>query len=108
MTEDHYSVWHNFCAPVIHIVALILKKGDRVRVATNHQWLPQRYGTIKQVENRSGNCFLVKFDSDELGMWHDDDGDPVLRLGERDLVAVDRPPHVSSLRTNNVATKPGR
>jgi hypothetical protein len=68
---------------------LIFKKGDRVRVATNHQWLPRRYGTIKQVEDRTGNCFLVKFDSDELGMWHDEDGDPVLRLGHGDLVLVD-------------------
>jgi hypothetical protein len=67
---------------------LILKKGDRVRVSINHQWMPQRYGTIKQVESRTGNCFLVKFDRDELGMWHDEDGDPVLRLGERDLVLV--------------------
>ena len=54
-----------------------LKKGDRVRVAANHRWLPDRYGTIKQVDNRKGNCFLVKFDRDELGMWHDEDGDPV-------------------------------
>jgi len=67
----------------------LLRKGDRVRVAINHQWLPQRCGTIKQVEIRTGNCFLVKFDSEELGMWHDEDGDPVLRLGHRDLVLID-------------------
>ena len=46
-------------------------------------------GTIKQVENRIGNRFLVKFDSDELGMWHDEDGDPILRLGEDDLILIE-------------------
>jgi hypothetical protein len=71
------------------IVERTLKKGDRVRVAANHRWLPDRYGTIKQVDNRKGNCFLVKFDRDELGMWHDEDEDPVLRLGETDLLFVD-------------------
>lgn len=63
-----------------------LKKGDRVRVISVHQWMPERSGTIKQVEDRRGNRFVVRFDRDELGMWHDEDGDPVLRLGERDLV----------------------
>jgi hypothetical protein len=71
------------------IVERTLKKGNRVRVAANHRWLPDRYGTIKQVDNRKRNWFLVKFDRDELGMWHDEDGDPVLRLGETDLVSVD-------------------
>ncbi len=51
--------------------------------------MPERDGTIKHVENRIGNRFLVKFDSDELGMWHDEDGDPVLRLGEDDLVFIE-------------------
>jgi hypothetical protein len=67
----------------------MLKNGDRVRVVSMHQWVPERSGTIKQVENRVGNRFLVKFDSEELGMWRDEDGDPVLRLGERDLVLVE-------------------
>ena len=66
----------------------ILKRGDRVRVVGAHQWLPERYGTIKQVEQRTGNRFLVKFDRDELGLWHDEDGDPVLRLGQEDLVLI--------------------
>ncbi|MBI2997684.1 MAG: hypothetical protein HYY46_04405 [Deltaproteobacteria bacterium] len=66
-----------------------LKSGDRVRVAVIHKWMPERCGTIKQVENRIGNRFLVRFDKDELGMWHDEDGDPVLRLGEGDLVLVE-------------------
>jgi hypothetical protein len=74
------------------ILERTLKKGDRVRVATNHRWLPDRYGTIKNVDNRKGKYFLVKFDRDELGMWHDEDGDPVLRLGETDLVFVDIDP----------------
>jgi hypothetical protein len=74
---------------VIPLMELTLKKGDRVKVAAKHRWLPERYGTIKQVDNRTGNCFLVKFDRDELGMWHDEDGDPVLRLGATDLVFVD-------------------
>ncbi|MBI4528070.1 MAG: hypothetical protein HY695_30110 [Deltaproteobacteria bacterium] len=65
-----------------------LKKGDRVRVVSAHQWMPDRSGTIKQIEDRTGNRFIVKFDKDELGMWHDEDGDPVLRLGERDLVLL--------------------
>ena len=51
--------------------------------------MPERYGTIKQVENRIGNRFLVKFDREELGMWHDDDGDPVLRLGDDDLAFIE-------------------
>ncbi|MGH7772098.1 MAG: hypothetical protein ACREQA_07640 [Candidatus Binatia bacterium] len=67
----------------------MLKNGDRVRVVSMHQWVPERFGTIKQVENRVGNRFLVKFDSEELGMWRDEDGDPVLRLGERDLLLVE-------------------
>jgi len=65
-----------------------LEKGDRVRVVGTHIWAPGRYGTVKCVEIRVGNRFLVKFDSDELGMWHDDDGDPVLRLGEDDLILI--------------------
>jgi hypothetical protein len=51
--------------------------------------MPERCGTIKRVENRIGNRFLVKFDSDELGMWHDEDGDPILRLGEDDLILIE-------------------
>lgn len=43
------------------------KKGDRVRVASFHQWMPDRDGTIKQVEDRIGNRFLVKFDRGEPG-----------------------------------------
>ncbi len=65
-----------------------LKKGDRVKVVGTHRWLPERYGIIKQVEERKGNRFIVRFDRDEVGMWHDVDGDPVLRLGEKDLVLV--------------------
>lgn len=63
-----------------------LKEGDRVMVLGSHLWMPKRYGTIKQVLTRTGNRFLVKFDSDEIGLWHDEDGDPVLRLGEKDLI----------------------
>ncbi len=66
----------------------VLKIGDRVRVVSIHRWMPEREGSVKQIENRIGNRFLVKFDRDELGMWHDEDGDPVLRLGEADLVFV--------------------
>ena len=67
----------------------ILKIGDRVRTVSSHLWMPDRYGTIKQVENRIGNRFLVKFDRDELGLWHDEEGDPVLRLGEKDFIFVE-------------------
>ncbi|MBI2350188.1 MAG: hypothetical protein HYV00_01665 [Deltaproteobacteria bacterium] len=66
-----------------------LKVGDRVRTVSSHQWLPDRQGTIKQVQNRIGNRFIVKFDREELGMWHDEDGDPVLRLGERDVTFIE-------------------
>ena len=65
------------------------KKGDRVIVAGSHSWMPERTGTIKQVQKRVGNRLLVKFDSDEVGVWHDEDGDPVLRLGERDLLLME-------------------
>ena len=67
-----------------------LKNRDRVRVASIHQWMPERYGTIKRVEDRVGNRYLVRFDRDELGLWHDEDGEPVLRLGEKDLVLVEK------------------
>lgn len=66
------------------------KVDDRVRVASAHQWMPGRSGAIKKVEERLGNRFLIKFDRYELGMWHDEDGDPVLRLGENDLIPVDK------------------
>lgn len=66
-----------------------LKKGDRVMVVGSHLWSPERCGTVKRVENRIGNRLLVKFDRDELGLWHDEDGDPVLRLGERDLILIE-------------------
>ena len=39
-------------------------------------------------QNRTGNRYLVKFDTYELGMWHDEDGEPVLRLGDSDLILV--------------------
>jgi len=65
------------------------KKGDRVRVVSIHQWMPDRDGTIKRVENRTGNRFLVRFDREELGLWHDEDGDAVLRLGEDDLFFIE-------------------
>lgn len=66
-----------------------LKKGDRVRVVAAHRWMPGRYGIIKRVENRIGNRLIVMFDTDELGMWHDEDGNPVLRLGENDLIYIE-------------------
>jgi len=66
-----------------------LKIGDRVKVVSTHSWMPGRYGTIKEVEVRAGNPFYVEFESDELGMWHDEDGDPVLRLGENDLILAE-------------------
>ena len=66
-----------------------LKIGDRVKVVSTHPWMPDRYGTIKEVEGRTGNRFYVKFESDELGMWHDEDGNPILRLGENDLILAE-------------------
>ncbi len=66
-----------------------LKQGDRVRIVEIQRWMPARTGTIKETENRIWNRFLVKFDRDELGVWHDEDGDPVLRLGEADLILLE-------------------
>ena len=63
--------------------------GSRVIVTDSHQWMPGRFGIIKRVEHRIGNRFVVKFDSDELGVWHDEDGDPVLRLGDADLIPIE-------------------
>jgi hypothetical protein len=51
--------------------------------------MPDRYGTIKQVRRKKGIRFVVRFDADELGLWHDDDGEPVLSLGEGDLVLLE-------------------
>jgi hypothetical protein len=66
-----------------------LQIGDRVKVAGIHRWMPDRCGTIKQVRHKKDTRFLVKFDADELGLWHDDDGEPVLSLGDRDLVLLE-------------------
>jgi hypothetical protein len=66
-----------------------LRIGDRVRVSGVHRWLPDRCGTVKQVRTKSGNRFVVCFDADEYGLWHDEDGDPVLSLGEKDLILLD-------------------
>jgi hypothetical protein len=74
---------------MIKAIQHVLRKGDRVMVASTHPWLPQRFGTIEKVENRIGNRYMVKLDSDELGLWHNEDGEPVLRLGENDLVFVE-------------------
>lgn len=72
------------------IIHSSLKEGSRVKVVSNHLWMPDRYGTIKRLEARRGNCLVVKFDVDELGVWHDEDGDPVLRLGEDDLILIEQ------------------
>jgi hypothetical protein len=66
-----------------------LKRGGRVMVVFSHRSMPGRFGTVKEIQDRIGNRFLVKFDRDELGMWHDGDGEPVLRLGGNDLVLVE-------------------
>ena len=66
-----------------------LQIGDRVQVASIHRWMPDRRGTIKQVRHKKGTRFLVRFDADELGLWHDDDGEPVLSLGDCDLVLLE-------------------
>jgi hypothetical protein len=66
-----------------------LQIGDRVKVASIHRWMPDRCGTIKRVRHKNDTRFLVRFDADELGLWHDDDGEPVLSLGDRDLVLLE-------------------
>ncbi|MGH7766155.1 MAG: hypothetical protein ACREQP_01765 [Candidatus Binatia bacterium] len=66
-----------------------LQIGDRVKVASIHRWMPDRFGTIKQVKHKKGTRFVVRFDADELGLWHDDDGEPVLSLSEGDLVLLE-------------------
>jgi hypothetical protein len=65
------------------------RKGHRVRVASHHPWMANRYGVIKDVKPAEGNRFLVKFDKEELRTWHDEDGDAVLLLGDRDLVPAE-------------------
>jgi len=67
----------------------IFREGDRVRIVSSHLWMPGRNGTIKRVENGTGNRLLMRFDRDELGLWHDQDGDPVLRLREGDLIFIE-------------------
>jgi len=60
--------------------------GDRVRVSQTHRWMRGESGVIKDIEISFGeNNIIVKFDRDLLGMYHDDDGDAVLRLTEIDL-----------------------
>ena len=61
------------------------KVGERVRVMQNHRWMKSESGVIKEIEHRIGNNIVVKFDRDLLGMYHDKDGDAVLRLSETDL-----------------------
>jgi nuclear transport factor 2 (NTF2) superfamily protein len=61
---------------------LALQKGDRVQVVGHHPWMANRYGVVKNIEASAGNRFLVKFNHDESGTWHDDDGVAVLLLGE--------------------------
>ena len=61
------------------------KVNDRVRVMQNHRWMKSQTGVIKELQNRVGNNIIVKFDKDLIGMYHDEDGDPVLRLSEVDL-----------------------
>ncbi len=58
-------------------------EGDRVRTAQTHPWKPNRNGVVKALDEER---YIVKFDKDECGLWHDEDGDPVLKLGEKDLV----------------------
>ncbi len=70
------------------ILGRSLTTGERVRVKTSHPWMPDRQGVIKCVHNKMGNRFIVRFEGYELGMWHDEDGDPVLQLGEKDLVLM--------------------
>lgn len=74
----------------------VLEKGDRVRVVPGHLWLSGRCGTIKEEEDRVGNRFIVKFDTDELGLWHDEDRDPVMRLGEADLILTEKAVRVAA------------
>jgi len=61
------------------------KVGERVRVMQNHRWMKSATGVIKEIQHRIGNNIIVKFDRDLLGMYHDEDGDAVLRLSETDL-----------------------
>lgn len=66
------------------------EKGYRLRVVGHHPWMPHRAGSIKDVLNKGGNRLIVRFDQDELGTWHDEDGDPVLQLGEQDLLVIEQ------------------
>jgi len=48
--------------------------------------MANRYDVIKEAHRTTGNRLLVGFDQDELGVWHDEDGDPVLLLSAKDLL----------------------
>jgi hypothetical protein len=77
------------------------KEGDRVVVGD--QWhMANRHDVIKETHRTTGNRLLVGFDQDELGVWHDEDGDPVFLVSAKDLlpseaqalVAIEQPARI--------------
>ena len=75
-----------------------LRIGDRVETSKQHRWAPGRKGTVVEVDSRTGNRYVVKFDEPEIGFYretvkvmttHGEEehlGEPrLLRLGEIDL-----------------------
>jgi hypothetical protein len=66
-----------------------LQIGDRVRIADHHRWNPGIGGRIYEIQQRSGNRFVVRLDYDPGNVWHDDDGWPCLRLNEKDLIQIE-------------------
>ena len=65
----------------------ILKVGDRVRVADVHRSKPGRVGEIIEIQERTGNRYVVRFDKAEIGFYRELGSFPpkLLRLGEIDL-----------------------
>jgi len=70
-----------------------LRVGDRVKIVDSHRWKPGRTGKIIDIENRTGNRYVVWFDHPELGFYsHPKDAERkprlplLLRLSEQDLV----------------------
>jgi len=54
-----------------------LQIGDRVRVASFHPWMPDRYGTIKQLKYKKATRVGAAAQHGDGTLRHDDDGEPV-------------------------------
>ena len=67
-----------------------LKVGDRVQITGTHRHNPGCKGVVVLMEPRAGNRFTIELDYDPGNVWHDITGNPCLRLGQTDLVLLDK------------------